>query len=610
MKLFFALCVLCASVVTCFALDRDAFTFTRDDLNVRIEPEQQRLAVRGKITLRNDSNSPQKNAALQISSSLAWRSIEWHGKALQFVAQPYESDIDHTGQLSEAIVTLPNEIPQNGTVELDIGYEGTIPLDTTRLTRIGTPKEVAVHTDWDQISKSFTAVRGAGYVAWYPLAMESASLSEGNSVFETIGRWRARERESLMDLDLCETHDSDLPLDLQIANGVVTGGGGYGGGATHGFSGKSQFAYCSHYEFHPLGLTVPMFVLANDSTLNGHAAFIHYVPDHKSEAQACEQAAENVEPLVTGWFGVLRKKVEIVELPDPSASPFESGTLLMTPLSDNDPKLAQMTLVHELTHAAFPSPRLWIYEGLAHFAQALYRERQDGRQAALDYMGLHREALLEAEKQVFVPSATSVASKLPTGQALITTFEEAFYRSKAAYVWWMLRDMVGEDALRKALAAYASEQDHDPAYMQHLIEAQAKRDLGWFFEDWVYNDHGLPDFRVQSVYPSKMPQGGYLVTITVENLGGAGAEVPVTLRFQGGDVTKRVNVHGKATAVIRIEPPSAPQEVVVNDGSVPETNASNNTFKVPELLKIEPMRIHRESRIESLNTEKAESSNH
>jgi len=44
-------------------------------------------------------------------------------------------------------------------------------------------------------------------------------------------------------------------------------------------------------------------------------------------------------------------------------------------------------------------------------------------------------------------------------------------------------------------------------------------------------------------------------------------------------------VHGKATAVIRIEAPSAPEEAVVNDGSVPETNASNNTFKVPEPLK-------------------------
>src|SRR6266436_5372165 len=100
------LCVLCLSVVNAFSLDREAFTFTSYDLNVRVEPEQQRLGARGKITLRNDSATPQKVAVLQISSSLDWRSIRAGGKQLQFVSQPYASDVDHTGALSEAVVTL------------------------------------------------------------------------------------------------------------------------------------------------------------------------------------------------------------------------------------------------------------------------------------------------------------------------------------------------------------------------------------------------------------------------------------------------------------------------------------------------------------------------
>lgn len=63
------LCILCATVANAFALDREAFTFTNYDLDVRIEAEQRRLGVRGKITLRNDSPTPQKIAVLQISSS-------------------------------------------------------------------------------------------------------------------------------------------------------------------------------------------------------------------------------------------------------------------------------------------------------------------------------------------------------------------------------------------------------------------------------------------------------------------------------------------------------------------------------------------------------------
>src|ERR1017187_9857955 len=183
-------------IVPATALNREAFAIAKYDLEVRLEPAQQRLGARGKITLRNDSGQSQKIVALQISSSLNWRAIRVDGKAVQFVSQPYLSDIDHTGALSEAIVTLPVEIKPKDSVELEIGYEGVIPLDATRLIRVGVPEGIAKHTSWDQISPSFTAVRGAGYVAWYPITTESADFSEGNSLFEVTDRWKAREAES------------------------------------------------------------------------------------------------------------------------------------------------------------------------------------------------------------------------------------------------------------------------------------------------------------------------------------------------------------------------------------------------------------------------------
>src|SRR5205814_10295517 len=129
MRFLCVLCALCGCAFQSFALDREAFTFTNYDLDVRIEPEQQRLAARGKLTLRNDSASAQKNLALQISSTLDWRSIQFEGKPVQFVSQVYTSDIDHTGALSEAIVTLPQAVPPKDTINLEVGYEGTIPLD-------------------------------------------------------------------------------------------------------------------------------------------------------------------------------------------------------------------------------------------------------------------------------------------------------------------------------------------------------------------------------------------------------------------------------------------------------------------------------------------------
>ncbi len=149
-------------------------------------------------------------------------------------------------------------------------------------------------------------------------------------------------------------------------------------------------------------------------------------------------------------------------------------------------------------------------------------------------------------------------------------------------VWWMLREMIGDAALKKALAAYHAEQDRDSSYMPRLIQAQTQRDLEWFFDDWVYRDRGLPEFKVESVFPRKTLPSGSMLTITVANLGAAGAEVPLTVKFGGGEITKRVEVRGKSKAVLRVPVSSLPAEVVVNDGSVPESDRSNNSFKVED----------------------------
>ncbi len=565
-KVLSLLCVLCASVVHGFCLDREAFTFTNYDLTLQVEPEQHRLGVRGKINLRNDSPTPQKIAVLQISSSLDWRSIKTGDKAVQFVKQPYTSDIDHTGGLSEAIVTLPEPIAPNGTVELDIGYEGVILLDATRLTRIGTPEDVAKNTDWDQIESSFALLRGAGYVAWYPIATEAANLSEGNSLFEVLGRWKNREAGSKMHLRLTLTRGSDH-LHQILFGGVLCSILSFDMGP-----GQAIEAECASQT---LRLDVPALVIADYQVMEKPGIEVRYLAGHDTAATSFADTAGKVFPIVTEWFGAQRERAKTAELPDPNEAPFESGSLLLTPLASADSKLAGLAAAHQLTHAAFISFRPWIEEGLAHFAQALYLEQQNGRQAALDYMGLHRSAFSEGEKQTAAPH-----SEDDVNRPLVNTTREELYRSKGMYVWWMLRDMIGDAALKKALASYRPEQDKEPSYMPRLIAAQTQRDLGWFFDDWVYHDRRLPDFKVESAFSRKASTNEFLLTITVNNFGGAGAEVPLTVRFNGGEVSKRLEVRAGSKASTRVEIPGAPLEIVVNDGSVPESEMKNNVFKV------------------------------
>ncbi|MGB7601972.1 MAG: M1 family aminopeptidase [Candidatus Sulfotelmatobacter sp.] len=568
------LCVFCwpfVSALNAFSIDREAFTFTHYDLNVRVEPVQQRLGARGKVTLRNDSQTPQKLAVLQISSSLSWRSIHANGKELQFVSQPYTSDTDHTGSLSEAIVTLPQTIPPKASIELEIAYEGVIVLDATRLTRIGAPQDQANSSDWDQVSPKFTAVRGFGNVAWYPVATEAASLSDGKSLFEVEGRWRAREAASTMHLQVAVPDDFGNTQE-QAPELLVNA-------TTCPIAHEVQQEFVADCTFRQLASMVPTFVIADYELVDRPAVSVHFLHGHDTSATNYADAADKVIPLTTEWFGAPHSKAQTADLLDPNAAPFESGSLLLTPLASADPKLAALAADLQLTHAAFTSPRPWINEGLAHFAQALYLEQQKGRQTAVDYMATHRAALSTAETTDEKPPAVP-RSEDEANRSLVNTYDEELYRSKAMCVWWMLRDMLGDQALKKAIASYHPEQDKEPSYMPRLVQAQTQRDLEWFFDDWVYRDRGLPDFKVSSAFSRKMLPAGYMLTITVENLGAAGAEVPLIVKFEGGEVMKRLVVRGKSNGVIRVEVPKPPDAIVVNDGSVPESDATNNTFKV------------------------------
>jgi aminopeptidase N len=264
----------------------------------------------------------------------------------------------------------------------------------------------------------------------------------------------------------------------------------------------------------------------------------------------------------------------VLDLPDAQDAAFESGNALLIPFLQNDTGLL-LAAARQVAHAAFPSPRLWISEGLAGYAQAAYMQNQKGRAAAIAYLQGHRAALVQSEKENLAQADAKAAA-----HSLINDPDQFYVETKAMNVWWMLRDMVGETAFAEALRNYNPAEDKDAYYMQKLFEARAHRELAWFFDDWVYRDRGLPELRILSVYPRQLVGGGYLVTVTVENSGQAGAETPVTLHMAEGESTERLVVPGNSKASVRIRAPMLPQEATVNDGSVPEANSANDSFKI------------------------------
>jgi hypothetical protein len=257
----------------------------------------------------------------------------------------------------------------------------------------------------------------------------------------------------------------------------------------------------------------------------------------------------------------------VLDFPEDGDTPFETGSLLVTPIRAAPVEVLDGAMAHALTHAWVMSPRAWLSEGVAHFMGTLWIEKQQGRERALETLDNARPALALAEPES--PGAGD-------GQPLIACISPVYYRTKATYVFWMLRDLVGDPTLSAALRAYDPSQDSAPDSFEKLIEQAGQRKaLGWFFTDWVYKDKGLPDLSIDSVFPSAASvAGSYLVAVNITNNGYAAVEAPVRVTTSLTTVTQRVLLPARGKAVQRILIQGSPTEVRLNDGTIPETQAT------------------------------------
>lgn len=587
--------------------ERNALTFTAYDLDVHLTPASAGIAVRAGLTVRNDSAAPLKRLALDITSSLHFDAFSSHAAPLPFAARRVDTDADHTGQMQEAVITLPQPLAPGASMAVTALYSGTIPQSAQRLLRIGAPADQATFADWDAIAPDSTALRGFGNVLWYPVAAAPVFLGDGAKLFQAVGSAKLRQSTATARLRLAIEYLGDSPDAaffcgrreqlLAISDNANAPAAESPGVATAVFDAQ------------PLGFrTLDLFVTAHPPSETGTAAnpnLISAVTDHDDNLAAFSAAAAQVEPLLTDWLGP--RPLTALTILDHPGQPFEDDALLVRPMRAVDPATLATSLAHSLTHAWIHSNHAWIDEGLAQFVSLLWIERTAGHAAALTALQDSASSLALAEPEVPAsvsgpalssssdsssqqPSSSSnppdqpsspAPSVSPAGESLAAATGEVFYRTKAAAVWWMLRGIVGDEALKQALQAYRSDPklDRDPEGFEQSLEKFTHKDVRWLFNDWVYHDRGLPDLRIVNVTPSQLESrnglpAGWLIAVDVHNDGYAEAEVPVTIRSSTGSETQRMRIPGRSSASRRIVFANTPEQVEVNDGTVPETQTS------------------------------------
>ena len=143
--------------------------------------------------------------------------------------------------------------------------------------------------------------------------------------------------------------------------------------------------------------------------------------------------------------------------------------------------------VHELGHMWFGDMitladwhHCWLNEGFATYSEALWAEHQNGFEGYKNNM---------ATNEFWDGGTLYLENALDT----FNTFQNIFY-SKGAYTVHMLRGVLGDDAFFNALLDYAQNpglmyKNADTEDLQESFENSSGTDLGFFFEQWVYDEY-------------------------------------------------------------------------------------------------------------------------
>ena len=542
--------------------ERRAIVITAWDLEVHLVPNQQSLEAHARVTLRNEGSEPLSQIPLQLSSSLHFETIGYQGKRLPFSTENLNSDADHTGQLAEAAISLPVPLSPQASLTLDVDYGGAIPLTARRLLAIGAPQDQAEASDWDRISAGFTGLRGFGNVVWYPVSSVPALLGDGAKLFTEIGRQKLLDQDATVALRITDEFTGQppnaaaldgryIPLDKPTSM------------PTAAFPGVVTLSLPATR----IGFETPSLFLARRTEICDNGLRVLAGDEDSASVHNYIAAAGLAAPLIRTWFGTKSHALATVfDLPEPADAPAETGDVLLTPLGGAAPQDLAPVVIHALAHAAFFSPRAWLNEGVASFMGTLWIDSVSGHTAAMESLNAGRPALALAE-----PGSPGQGP----GQDLLHAVSPVYYRTKATYVLWMLREIVGDKNLQTALQDYNPTRDSEPDYFERLLNQASGRDLGWFFSNWVDQDRGLPDLSIGGVFPSPAAHEQILVAIDIVNDGYAEATVPVTVRGAGDAATTAwVRIPARATVTHRMLCQENPAEIDLNDGSIPEVQDS------------------------------------
>jgi aminopeptidase N len=241
--------------------------------------------------------------------------------------------------------------------------------------------------------------------------------------------------------------------------------------------------------------------------------------------------------------------------------------------------------VHELSHSWFgnlvtceKSEDMWLNEGWATYSEALFVQKNYGESAYKDYVR-HNHRNVLTKTHIYDDRFRAVYGN--TGDY---TYGSTVY-DKGADVVHCLRNYLGDSVFFSATREYLKKYAFSTASTENFIavfEEISKKDLGNFFENWIYKP-GFPHFKAKLSSITKK-ENGFFTKITVnQNFVGRdfySKENLIDLTFfdkELNEFTVKAEISGKST-IVSAEVPFKPVCVLLDkDEKVSDATIDNYT---------------------------------
>lgn len=248
-------------------------------------------------------------------------------------------------------------------------------------------------------------------------------------------------------------------------------------------------------------------------TVSDSMPILHYVlPEHLPSARDSFRVVPEMLRIFSETFGLypfINEKYGHAEFGRGGAMEHQTMTSLIRAA------FTELVLAHELAHQWFGDfitcaswRHLWLNEGFASYAEALYNERRYGPEH-------YRQSIREA--MALAKTGRGPVIKNDTSDIRSLFDQRTVYR-KGSSILHMLRHVLGDSLFFLSLRAYTS----DPRLrygvattedFQDVCERVAGRSLDWFFQEWLYGENYPRYAYTWSATPDT--NAHWLVTITI-----------------------------------------------------------------------------------------------